>query len=1710
MYDEEDPGPPEDFRDLSITPTVDDFYGPQPFLRPCHNTEPYDSVEHYLDVQFRLLREDFFRPLRNGLRDYIEGREKKFYSPDLRLYTKVKLLPPEYDTNQEVGIKVFFGNQNSKIDWRTSKRFMYHGLLMLSHDNFQSILFATVVERDTKMLQKGFILVEPCFEEGEVVAAMYKHEYVMLESKVYFEPYLEVLKAMKCFDERNFPMIRHLVDATSQSCLPSYLTNIDSLKYFGKMSLPIREERLRSWPTPQQMKLDDSQFKAFKHALTEEMAIIQGPPGTGKTFIALKIVSTLIKNKELWRYQGPLLVVCYTNHALDQFLEGILKSTKNIVRIGSKSKNEALQPYTLKQRRDKTSFKDRSVDFYNNRQEMYNAKRELEYLMKEIAEINVDIKDLSTFNSILPKQFLTRWTNDKNLESFPTNEHFILWLCNDLLPNVFIDKLSERRSRHADPRSLEAAEVDLCNRYDEMYINKHTDDNLEYQEINLDERNLEPIFPLTIINERLSLIDQEIYLASQQCDEIPLQIISSLHDEKVELSSLHQYLEYQFNFHPILKQNENKPIQNQRWRMYWTWVKRSLNNAMSHLTQLEFRFRKKRAELNDIRKVVDLDILRDYDIIGLTTTCAARLQSTLQQLRAPIVLVEEAAEIFEAHVLCTLTNHCQHLIMIGDHKQLRPKPSVYELGIKYKLNLSLFERMVNIRGNCNQLAHQHRMRPEISKLMTPSIYDTLYDHVSVKTRLSIRSLEKNLFFIHHSNHEKISTHEDSWSNEHEVKFLIAFANYLVKQEYSTSDITVLCTYTGQMFALRKETQEYSNLKDLYITTVDNFQGEENKIILLSLVRNNGMGNIGFLREKNRVCVALSRARDGLYIMGNMNDLLVKNHIWPTIKLVLDKQKAFGEHLEVRCQIHRNQVTKIKTAYDFKKCPNGGCLERCNADLTCGHVCAEICHILDQSHKMYQCRRKCKLTCPYNHPCPLDCWEKCLPCRVDVERCVVKCGHTVKMKCSDDVLTFQCYIEASAILPDCHHEVQKPCHLSVDEFICPISCDNRLPCGHSCTLRCHVTNDPDHIEYKCTKPCAKTFENCHDNHPCNKKCYEECGQCSILVPKTRSCGHHYKNIACSENVENLLCRRKCQCKLSCNHPCRLFCYEDCKCYEMVLKTSPCGHSLKVKCFEEATSTKCNRMCNKKLDTCEHPCQNRCRDPCTSKCQFLQKLEIPGLCGHPMIIPCHLQKIDDLKMKQKIAIKYCEEPCDEMLECGHKCKGTCSQCSQGRIHITCQEDCPNILICGHSCKIPCRFECQPCNKRCEVKCKHSKCNRKCGAPCVSCKEKCNWGCKHRKCTKRCGELCNVEPCLEPCEKNLQCGHPCIGFCGDPCPPLCRVCNKEELETIIFGKEDEPGARFVLLEDCNHCIESEALMQFMQTCNSEIALKVCPLCKTPIKSCMRVMNHVKTQLQDVVAVKKKFFNNKREDLKNLQVKIYEKLHMLETDCILSDMKEWKSLIKSMKDRAYIERIGLKKNKVERRKYGPRIQELSSQEINSFGAQVDILCQIVKILYTIKDKGLNDFIQNQILLIVNAIPENWVTTKQTLNDLHRELRRLEYMIKIFNIDYSGKNNFDIFKEKLLSIKKFTPEFEQECLSGVQDELERLTERKMIFKAMAREIKVGAWYKCPNGHIYSIGECGRAVQESKCPDCGSKIGGSNYHITTGNKVATEMHPNQF
>jgi hypothetical protein len=106
----------------------------------------YDNSEHYLDIHFRLLREDFLGPLRDGIQKYLLKSAIK--NTDIRIYENVWSLGPKLSskTGLVYGLRLD-KKQTGKIQWSNTRRLIYGSLLALSSDNFQTCTFVTVDDR---------------------------------------------------------------------------------------------------------------------------------------------------------------------------------------------------------------------------------------------------------------------------------------------------------------------------------------------------------------------------------------------------------------------------------------------------------------------------------------------------------------------------------------------------------------------------------------------------------------------------------------------------------------------------------------------------------------------------------------------------------------------------------------------------------------------------------------------------------------------------------------------------------------------------------------------------------------------------------------------------------------------------------------------------------------------------------------------------------------------------------------------------------------------------------------------------------------------------------------------------------------------------------------------------------------------------------------------------------------------------------------------------------------------------------------------------------------------------------------------------------------------------------------------------------------------------------------------------------------------------
>ena len=648
----------------------------------------------------------------------------------------------------------------------------------------------------------------------------------------------------------------------------------------------------------------------------------------------------------------------------------------------------------------------------------------------------------------------------------------------------------------------------------------------------------------------------------------------------------------------------------QRWSLYLLWLKRLRDNLHAEIRQKQTKYLDLSNEYEELRNIEDLAIMRNSRVVGMTTTCASRSHKLLQQLRPRVVIIEEAAELFEAHIVTCLTKYCQHLILIGDHQQLRPNPSVYNLGRKYSLDVSLLERMIEAGVPYNRLSVQHRMRPEISKIFR-HIYDGLEDHASVTEYEDVRGVTKNVFFIDHDVHESVHDNVHSKVNNHEAEFLVELCLYLLRQGHQSSQITILTTYTGQMFVIRdlvkSRKTEFPHGLVPRVSSIDNFQGEENDIILLSLVRNNEEERIGFLKIDNRVCVALSRAKKGLYIIGNRKMLSNQSPLWKKVLSDFEKSGYIGKSLPVLCHNHQTE-NLISSAEDFTKfVPNGGCLERCQHRLAkCGHACPQMCH--PNGHETFMCDKPCERKvagCDVSgHKCTKLCYEKCDSiCQYPVDK-LLDCGHTMTLECSDDVKTAKCKGQCVKTL-DCGHQCQAACSAP-----CTVKCmelvkKTDLSCGHENTMACSAT------QKDCTVPCNTLLE-------CGHNCSGKCGQCiqgRVHVKCVKDCE---RNLICLHQCKSR-CTKDCppckeKCSLRCHHSqCEKICGEIC---------TPCTEWCKWDCEHH----KCTKLCG---DMCDRP---RCNEPCNRMIECRERTFHPcrGLCGERCVCTiCRTNNGEDVR-------------------------------------------------------------------------------------------------------------------------------------------------------------------------------------------------------------------------------------------------------------------------------------------------------------------------------------------------------------------------------------------------------------------------------------------------------------------------------------------------
>ncbi|KAH7120477.1 AAA domain-containing protein [Dactylonectria macrodidyma] len=632
-----------------------------------------------------------------------------------------------------------------------------------------------------------------------------------------------------------------------------------------------------------------------------------------------------------------------------------------------------------------------------------------------------------------------------------------------------------------------------------------------------------------------------------------------------------------------------------------------------------------------IRGDVDLRCLQEADIIGVTTTGLARNLGVLRKLRSKVMVCEEAGEVLEAHILTALL------------PSLRPQIQNYELQ-----NMSLFERLVqpphntDLRVPYSILETQRRMHPSISELIRSTLYPSLKNAESIMNYPEVVGMKKRLFWFHHDRLEAKAESNDAISTSHSNDFEVEMTAAL-------GDIAVITPYLGQLHRLRRRMESMFEicindrdleeletlqadgaevpapptslvsktnlLKSVRVATVDNFQGEEAKVIIISLVRSNPQAICGFLRTPNRINVLLSRAQHGMYIIGN-SDTYSTVPMWRDVIKMLAASDNFGTSLELQCPRHPDSPIVVSDPDHFVQfSPESGCNLPCDKRLLCGHSCTGRCHA-DNLHLAIKCLEKCvRLKKGCDHPCPLTCGVPCEnKCQTVLRGTILAlpCGHLLPSpRCyqAQDPSLVRCKTIVSRNVPGCGHSVNVPCceDVTASSYECKAVCGHHRPCGHTCKNLCFsckvrekgkVTIQNHGI---CQQICGRNYSTCR--HNCIQLCHRE-AQCKPCEKRCEACNEPC--VPCAEST----------CESHCPHT---------KC------TAPCA--------APCTWVPCSLRCEKSLE-CGHRCPSVCGEPCPSRmyCQQCATEEITSTC------------VDFLEMKAYHEVDLNEEPCI-FPDCGH---------------------------------------------------------------------------------------------------------------------------------------------------------------------------------------------------------------------------------------------------------------------------------------------------------------------------------------------------------------------------------------------------------------------------------------------------------------------------
>ena len=285
-----------------------------------------------------------------------------------------------------------------------------------------------------------------------------------------------------------------------------------------------------------------------------------------------------------------------------------------------------------------------------------------------------------------------------------------------------------------------------------------------------------------------------------------------------------------------------------------------------------------RSLLTDARKMEAQAVAQ---ILGSASVVCATLtgldDDLLGERRFDLLVIDEACQTTEPACWIALAR-ADRVLLAGDHCQLPPTVLSNE-ATREGFGVSLLERLVGHYGDAitRRLDVQYRMHERIMDFSSCEFYDgSLTAHESVRTHrlCELPGVAETpltaapVTFIDTagaSYDEEKEPDGDSKFNPQEATLAVAKVRQLLEAGLSGEQIAVIAPYSAQVRRLRERLRDVPGLE---IDSVDGFQGREKEAVVLSLVRSNAEGEVGFLADVRRTNVALTRARRGLVVIGD--------------------------------------------------------------------------------------------------------------------------------------------------------------------------------------------------------------------------------------------------------------------------------------------------------------------------------------------------------------------------------------------------------------------------------------------------------------------------------------------------------------------------------------------------------------------------------------------------------------------------------------------------------------------------------------------------------------------------------------------------------------------------------------------------------------------------------------------------------------------------